>query len=103
MSETVKSAKAAVNETGVAQELSASACQPVELQTAPGADPSDWWTSAYASAFSLESLRTPDNDLRLLNHCIAAAGAVYSPAELHMAMGMQSLELAPQHQVAPWL
>ena len=72
-------------------------------QTPPDADPSDWWTSAYASAFSLERLRTPDNDMRLLNICIAAAGAVYSPAELYMAMGMQPLKLAPQHQVASWL
>lgn len=102
-SETVKSAEAAVNEMGVVQELSASASQPVESQTAPDANPSDWWTSAYASAFSLERLRTPDNDMRLLNICIAAAGAVYSPAELYMAMGMQPLKLAPQHQVASWL
>ena len=101
-SATVKSAKTAVNEIEVAPELSGSACQPVEFQTAPAADPSDWWTSAYASAFSLDRLRTPDNDVKILNHCIAAAGAVYSPAELHMAMGMQRLESTPQHQVSPW-
>ena len=103
-SERVKSAETAVNKKGLPQELSASAFQPVKLQTPPDSDPSDWWTSAYASAFSLERLRTPDNDARLLSHCIAAAGTVYSPAELHMAKGMQRLESTPQkHQVASWL